>query len=120
MPEAIAEAGPMWLPLVLLVGALATYVWRGLGVLLSGRIDPEGAVFEWFACVAYALLAGLIARMIVLPIGIVAETALADRLLATTAALAAFFLLTQRNMLLSVAAGAAGLILLSWLRGAPL
>ena len=69
-------------PLALAVAALVTYAWRGLGVLLSGRIDPDGPLFAWTACVAYALLAALIARMIVLPRGDLADTAALDRILA--------------------------------------
>jgi branched-subunit amino acid transport protein len=103
-------------PLALAVGALVTYAWRGLGVLLSGRIDPDGPLFAWTACVAYALLAALIARMIVLPRGDLADTAALDRLLAAGLALACFFWVTRRNMLLSVAAGSGALVLLTWLR----
>lgn len=111
--------GVLWWPLVVLaVGAAATYAWRALGVVLSGRIEPDGPVFEWAACVAYALLAGLIARMIVLPMGILAEAATLDRLLATAAALAAFFWLGRRNMLLGVAVGAGALVALTWARAA--
>ena len=29
-----------WIIVVLIAGAAATYVWRALGVALSGRIDP--------------------------------------------------------------------------------
>lgn len=99
----------LWL---LLLGAFAvTYAWRGLGVVLGGRIRLDGPLFRWVAAVAYAMLAGLIARMIVLPLGPLAETPLAYRLLAAGVALAAFFL-TRRNTLLGVAAGAAALVLL--------
>lgn len=118
MPEALQHSPTLW-PLVLLAaGAVVTYVWRALGVLLSGRIDPDGPVFEWAACVAFALLAGLVARMIVLPMGIVAETALIDRLLATAAAIGAYFVLSRRNMLIGVVAGSGALILLTWSRAA--
>lgn len=98
--------------LAMLVAAGVTYAWRALGVALSARIDPAGRVFEWIACIAYALLAGLIARMIVLPVGPLANTALSDRLAAAVIALALFFL-SRRNLLVGVAAGAAALILLS-------
>ncbi len=37
---------------------------RGLGGLLSGRINPQSAMLEGVSCVAYALVAGLIARII--------------------------------------------------------
>jgi branched-subunit amino acid transport protein len=101
--------------LVIAASALATYAWRGVGVLLSGRIDVDSAVFRWVSAIAYALLAALIARMIVLPIGPVATTALVDRLGAVAAAVA-LLLLTPRNLLLGVAVGAAVLMLLTYLR----
>jgi len=115
--EALLDPEVLWPVAVLAAGAAVTYAWRALGVLLSGRIDPEGPVFEWAACTTYALMAGLIARLVILPRGGLAETALTDRLLAVAATLAVFFLLSRRNMLLGVLAGAASLIVLTWLRG---
>ena len=75
----------------LLLAIAATYLWRGLGVLVSTRIDPQGAVFRWVTCVSYAMLAGLISRMIVMPLGILTEVPLADRLAAVTIAFLVFF-----------------------------
>jgi len=98
----------------LLAAALATYLWRGLGVLLSGRLDPGGRLFEWIACVAYALLAALMARMIVYPTGPLAETALLDRLLAPACGIAAYFL-SRRNVLVGSAVGAGALAFFDWL-----
>lgn len=95
--------------LLLAVGAVVTYFWRAVGVALSGRINPSGAVFEWVGCVAYALLAGLIARMIVMPIGPLQETTLTARLAGAAIALAIFFM-TRRNILLGVVAGTAALV----------
>src|SRR5262245_26952521 len=96
----------------LLAGVFAvTYVWRGAGVVLGSRIDFESAAFRWIAAVAYAMLAGLIARMILLPQGGLAETPLWNRLGATAVALLVFFL-AKRNSLLAVLAGAATLGLL--------
>ncbi len=111
MSELPADLPPPYV--VLLVGAAVTYVWRALGVALAGRVRADSAALEWIGCVAYALLAGLIARMIVLPIGPLAETALAARIAAAVVALAIFFLL-RRNVMLGVAAGAGALVLLSW------
>lgn len=106
---ALAETG-IWVPLA--AAAVVTYVPRALGVALSGRIDPNGAVFRWVGCVAYALLAGLIARMILLPVGPLQETGFAERALAVTAALAAFFLL-RRSVPVGVTVGTVVLVLLS-------
>jgi branched-subunit amino acid transport protein len=101
--------------LFLLVGAVATYVWRGLGVMLSGRVNADSPMMRWVAAVAYALLAGLIVRMIVLPAGSLATISLVDRLGATAVTVAVYFI-TRRSIVLGVAAGAATLILLLYLR----
>jgi branched-subunit amino acid transport protein len=93
-----------WIIVVLIAGAAATYVWRALGVALSGHIDPTGPVFEWVGCVAYALLAALIARMIVMPVGPLEKTDLGMRLISAAIALAAFFL-ARRSIFFGVAAG---------------
>ena len=99
----------VWL---LIAGAfVVTYMWRGLGVALGGGLSLEGPLFRWVAAVAYAMLAGLIARMIVLPLGALGTTPIAERLLAAGIALAVF-LLSRRNMLLAVFSGAAALVLL--------
>lgn len=92
-----------------LVAAAATYFWRALGVALSGRINPNGVISEWIGCVAYALLAGLIARMIVLPIGPLHSVGLGIRLTAAAVALAVFYL-ARRSILLGVFAGAGALV----------
>jgi len=101
------------LVIVILVGALASYMWRALGVALSGRIDPDGPVVRWVACVAYSVLAALIARMILLPVGSLADVPVASRLLAAGVALGAFYL-ARRHLPLGVAAGGAALTLLSY------
>lgn len=105
-------AEDLWPWAVVLLSAVVTYGWRWLGVALAGRIDPGGAVIRWVGAVAYALLAGLIARMIVLPQGPLQDTATSDRIAAAAIALV-IFLLTRRNLVAGAAAGAAVLILLT-------
>jgi branched-subunit amino acid transport protein len=97
--------------LFILAGAAVTYAWRAGGVLFSGRINPDSAAMRWMAAVAYALLAGLIARLIVLPQGALGGTALAWRIAAVAVTLAIYFL-TRRNIALGVLAGTATMILL--------
>lgn len=103
----MSSAAPPWV--VIALASVATYVWRGLGVLLSRHIDPDGALFRWVTCVSYAMLAGLISRMTVLPLGALAGTPLWHRLLAMALALAVFFL-GGRRILPAVAAGVVALI----------
>jgi len=94
---------------------LGTYLWRGLGVALSGRIEADSELFRWAACVAYAMVAGLIARIIVMPAGVLAESLLPDRLIACAAALVAYYA-ARRNLFAGVTAGAAMLVALSYAR----
>ena len=95
----------------LLVGAVVTYLWRGLGVLLSGRISPDGAAIQWVGCVAYALLAALVARMIVLPSGALAEVTAGVRIAAAGLGAVAF-LAARGNVVVGVAVGVLALSLL--------
>lgn len=99
-----------WLALPLAVAA--TYVWRALGVAISGRIDPDGDVFLWVQCVAYAMLAGLVSRMIFFPAGALGGTELAYRLGAIAVALVAFFL-AKRNLFIGLAAGVGAFVAMS-------
>jgi branched-subunit amino acid transport protein len=107
-----------WWPwLILLVAAVVTYLWRGIGVALSGRIRVDGPLFEWVSAVAYALLAGLIARMVVQPLGPLEATPLIDRLASMACGLAVFMLTRRsRGILWGTAAGVVVLTLLSYAR----
>ena len=62
----------LWVLLALC--GLATYLWRGPGVLLSAGIDPRSEAFTWISCVAYAIIAGVVSRMLVMPTGALTET----------------------------------------------
>lgn len=99
------------------VAALVTYSFRAAGVALSGRIDPNSKLMRWVTCVAYAILAGLITRLIVLPQGgSLAETALWMRLAGAALAIAVYFL-CRRSIPLGVAAGAGFMIAITSLSG---
>ena len=98
----MSPTAELWL--LMLVCASATYLWRGLGVLLSGRLEPDSALFEWISCVAYALIAGLIARIIIVPPGLLAQTALEERLLACVFAFVAYRL-SRGNMFVGLLSG---------------
>ena len=88
--------GGLWGLLVLV--SLATYIWRAGGVVIAARIDPNGPLSQWFSCVAYGMLAGLISRIMLMPIGILAETPLLDRMAALAVGFGLFFAF-RRNML---------------------
>jgi branched-subunit amino acid transport protein len=93
-----------YLALLVLACGLATYLWRGLGVLLSGRISANGEFFAWAGCVAYAMIAGLTTRILLMPSGTLADTPLWARLLGCAVALAVYFS-WRRNLLVGIAVG---------------
>ena len=97
--------------LVLICG-VATYLWRGLGVALARTLDVDGELFRWVSCVAFAMIAGLMSRMILMPTGAMAATGLPERLAATACALLAYFVLTRRNLFVGVSAGALAIVAL--------
>ena len=103
----------LWL--VTAVCALGHYLWRGLGVALSGQVSIQSELFKWVTCVAYAMIAGLVMRIMIFPAGLLSETALVDRLAACVLAFFAYHA-CRRNLLVSVTAGVAALMLASWAR----
>jgi len=103
----------LWL-LIVLCG-LATYFWRALGVIFSGRLRTDSPWLEWVGCVAYAMIAGLTVRIILMPSGGLAQTFLADRLLACGVALVAYFA-TRRNLFVGSLVGVAAFSLAASLR----
>lgn len=92
----------LWI--VVILSGLASYFWRAMGVAIAGKVSPDSEAFRFFACVAYAMLAGLIARMVVLPQGILEESSLLFRLIAIGLSVAVFFA-SKRNLPLGVATG---------------
>ena len=90
---------------LLIVGCgLATYLWRGLGMLISGKVRMDGEFFVWAGCVAYAMIAGLAVRILLLPAGTLAQTPLPERLLACALALVVYFVF-RRNLFVGIATG---------------
>lgn len=100
----------LWL--LLAICGLATYLWRGPAVLAAAGVNPKGEFFAWISCVAYAIIAGVVSRMLILPTGALAETTGLERLLGGALALAVYFRLTDRNLFAGVIAGAAALWLI--------
>lgn len=85
---------------------LATYFWRAMAVLLSGRLAMDSEFFRWVECVAYAMVAGLMVRIVLQPTGVLAVTPLFDRIAGCVIALLIYRLL-KRNMLAGMGAGVA-------------
>ena len=97
---------------VITLAALSTYASRALGTLLSGKITTDSAVIDWITCVTYALLAGLVVRMIWMPIGALADTPDWMRFAAAGTGLVVF-LIAKRSVGMGVLAGSLMLIALT-------
>ena len=98
--------------LVILVTSLATYLSRFLGVVSSEKIKETSKIFKWFNCIAYSVLAALIARMIIFPAGELAESGILIRLFVIVASVA-MFLFTKRNLVYPTVASAIMLAILN-------
>ena len=83
--------------LVILVTSFATYLSRFLGVVSSEKIKEKSKIFKWFNCIAYSVLAALIARMVVFPAGELAESSIFIRLFVVTLCVL-MFLFTKKNL----------------------
>jgi len=100
---------------VIVAAGLGTYFWRAMGVVLSGRIRTDGPLFQWVGCVAYAMIAGLAVRILVLPTGTLAVAPMPDRIGACALAYAVY-VVSRRNLFLGVGTGFAAITLLQLLR----
>ena len=83
--------------LVILVTSFATYLSRFLGVVSSEKIDETSKIFKWFNCIAYSILAALIARIVVFPSGTLQEADLWLRLFVVIICIVVY-LLSKKNL----------------------
>ena len=97
---------------VILVTSFATYLSRFLGVVSSEKIKETSKIFKWFNCIAYSVLAALIARMVVFPAGELAESGILIRLFVVVASVV-MFLFTKRNLVYPTLASAIMLAILN-------
>ena len=83
--------------IVIFVTSLATYLSRFLGVVSSEKIKETSKMFRWFNCLAYSTLAALIARIVIFPLGSLAEVDLSVRIFVVSFCIIIFFL-TKKNL----------------------
>jgi hypothetical protein len=91
--------------LILMAGALGTFLCRGLGVFFAGRIDPNGEFFQWVSCVTYAMIAGLTVRLIVFPQGLLETMPLGLRLTISLAGMVYVWMRPFNSLLPALFAG---------------
>jgi hypothetical protein len=109
-PPIAALDGPWWPYLALLLFAvLPTEIWRWCGVIFARRLDEGSPALEFVRLVATALLAGVVAKLVAIPSGALADLPALLRFGALAAALVILALVRTR-LLWAVAAGQAVLI----------
>src|SRR5262244_1355362 len=92
--------------LLVLVGFLPSEIWRVLGLVAARGIADESELFMWVRAVAIAVLAGVIAKIILVPPGTLASVPAVIRLAAIVCGFAAF-VIVRRSVLAGVVAGEA-------------
>ena len=83
--------------IIIFVTSLATYLSRFLGVVSSEKTKETSKMFRWFNCLAYSTLAALIARIVIFPLGSLAEVDLSVRIFVVSLCIIIFFL-TKKNL----------------------
>ena len=68
-----------------------------MGVVSSEKIDETSKIFKWFNCIAYSVLAALIARMVIFPAGELAESGVFIRLFVVVVSVV-IFLFSKKNL----------------------
>ena len=89
----------------LVAAVVANFAFRGVGTVLSGRVRADGEFFKWVTAVTYALMAGLTARLLVLPSGLLAEVPMAVRLLVMAATMGVMLTNPARRMVPALTTG---------------
>ncbi len=102
----------LWL--IVLGCAAATFIWRALGVVVVKRIDAHGAFFQLITCVSYAMVAGLVFRMIIMPESELAAVSLTTRIIAVAIAFAAYYLFRRRLVAGVLAGGLSLSVMVAW------
>ena len=97
-------SGELHAYVLLLVGFLPSEIWRLFGLVAARGIDEESEFFMWARAVAIAVLAGVIAKIIVLPPGTLEGVPLGIRLVAIACGFVAF-LVVRRSVFAGVVAG---------------
>ena len=97
--------------IIFIFAIFATYIWRFAGVMISHRIEANHSAFEWFTCLAYGIIASLVARTLIIPAGLMAEIPLWQRLIPMLFAFIGFYMFGKR-LLVGIVFGETAFILL--------
>lgn len=83
-----------WWPylFIAIAGWLATDIWRWMGVIVGNRLNEGSLVLLWVRATATSLVAGVIAKLILYPIGALADFDVNLRVIAVVLGFVVFIL----------------------------
>lgn len=84
----------------IVISALATYLPRFLGVFSSEFVNEEGKIFKFVSSISFGILAALIARIFIHPVGALEETSTLARLMVAAITILVLFA-SKKNVLFS-------------------
>jgi len=104
-----------WWPYVfiLVAGALATDIWRWIGLMAGTALREDSEALNWVRAVATALVAGVVGQLIAFPSGELAATPFALRVAAAALGWLAF-MVARKSVLVGVLTAEA-VLLAGWI-----
>jgi len=96
---------------LLLLCILGTLILRVVGVIGAGQLNESSAFFRWISCVAFAISAGIMSKILLLPSGVLVDTPIDARIGGIGVGLVVFFF-SGRRVLPGVVSGLVAFVLL--------
>ncbi len=87
--------------IAIIIASIATYFCRSLGVISAAKLNTDNPIFNWVRCVSIGVIIAVISRIILYPVGVLEETSLIGRIIATFSLIIIYFI-SNKNLLLSV------------------
>ena len=94
--------------ILIVIGFLPSEIWRWLGIALGRGLDEQSEIILWVRGVATALIAGVIARIVLIPPGALAGGAACRCGLRRWPAASSAFLFIRRSAFAGVVVGEGG------------
>ena len=91
----------------------ATYLCRAVGVFSARNINTTSPVFTWIKCVSIGIISAVISKIILFPVGILSETELENRIVATIVTLVVYFLF-KKNVIFGIFSGVITFLLINF------
>ena len=104
------DAGLWSFFLLFVAGFAVSEPWRFAGVLLSKNVSVDSEFLKWVRSVSTALIAGLVTRLVIFPIGALADTPFWLRLCCFLLGIVAYFVF-RKKMYAGVLTGAGALVI---------